>query len=375
LSSLPIIVASLDDVSSAASRKIIVTGDLVYCSLKPDLDTPGFLPQPPIVAERGLVARIRPDSRKVHLVLKQEVSDMQGIRIAYAIEGYIAWGLRQSDEGLKVLIGGSECHGECNVSVCVFSSGRLLSIEERRLPLPGSLQWEDSVRALLASITESYPSASIFQADPLPDWGIAEVRHLGAEPLKGLRYRSTRTGKLPPLFVAVPLSLLAVGTLAYAGVVGLGYYTYQEQVEQYQVAASNPVILQYGGLDEDTLASLRKKEALLKAARPTHALAPHAARLTAQLSETDGLTLLELRFPVTTNKDKNEPTADFLLSVSVVPTSATLIDQAKEVMGKISDRTGLTLRLVNRSDGQGAKARVLNMEALLSDFDKKGGRP
>lgn len=369
------VVSSVEEFRNAAATRLILAGELVFCSMRGMQDIPGFIPRPPLHALRSPLARLRAKAPKVHIAVNAVAQERPGVKLAYAIEGYINWGLRETAPGTRVLIGGGESNGVCNVSICVFSQGALTALEERRLPVRTSLDWEDSVLTLLAYLTDKYPGAKLHLAAPLPDWGVSGITYIAADPFKGLKFHSAQPRASAAGNLAFPLGLLLLSGAAYGGVLGYGYYLYEEKVEAYRTAARNPVIVKQGGIDEGALGILKKKEAFLNAPRQLESLLARVPDLAARLGQDQTMRLLELRLPADAPKDPGQPPADYMISVLVPAADKSRIYQAKDVMSAISARTGLTLRLVGRGTTESDKVTVFKMEALLPDPNKKGPAP
>jgi hypothetical protein len=192
------------------------------------------------------------------------------------------------------------------------------------------------------------------------------------QPFSSVSFRASRSDALAPVFVIAPLVLLGVGVCAYVGAVGYGYYLYHQKVQDYELVLSHPVITKYGGLDEQGMALLGKRQAFMIKPKPIVGQFEEVSKFVSQLSEETGMQLHELSIPTAAAAQKGPK---FTLSVSVKSSSGTFLEDAAEAMNRISNRTGFVLRLASRESGGAGPTRRLKLEVVESSAKAAGGKP
>lgn len=356
---------------AARGHRILLAGETVFASLEA---TPpeGFIPLPPRESGGGILAAVRRrKGQMVHVFVDERVLSVRG-RFALAIDGYLAWGSRESAKGELVLFGGATGETGTNVEVLTFSKGRALHVTERQLPDPAENYYRDAVTGMLQEIRLRHPTARLVQAAPLQNWGIEGVEYVGDKPLRGLAFRPLAAGSTPRSMYLVPAAIAATGFGIYAISIGLGWAAYSAAVEEYEQIAADPAIRAHGGIDSNYLAILNARRTYMEQPRRQEALTAKAAAILGAIASLDNVQVLEMRLPAA-NANAPAPTTspgtghppDVALTVSVPRHGEPAVTQGKALLRALGPATGLELWLIHQGWRDQGERRVYRFEGFL----------
>lgn len=380
------ILTSADGLAALQAQKIkrvVLAGDTVFALLKPETP-PNFTQQLPRDASSSWTSQFNKNSPKAYVAVDDRLLGSPSMRFAFAFDGYLQWGLRQ--KGLTVLFGGGETSGGITVQALVFDNRRLQTIREKSLPDMASTNFQASLTTMLEELRLSYPNARFVQAAPLQDWALPEVEFIGDKALKGLsfvplaRTISLRANYLMPGLVAV------VGLLTYPAMAMMGWSKYAESVAQYDTAVSDPSIQSKEGMDTDYLSIMNARRLYMDQPRRQTELAQKSASIVTGIATVPNIQIVEMTLPAPMVSAKQpagivvspdagkkmgelgtDRPADMRVLVSTTKTNEVAFVQAKDVMTKIANATGMSLRLVHQGWRDEGTRRTFDIEGFVHD--------
>ena len=381
------VLAATDSASLRAvtARKILLAGEAVFASLQPAVPD-GFTQQTPRDAVAGIFAQFAKSAPKVFVSVDDRVFDVPKVRFALAIEGYLAWGLRECKRGTTVLFGGAETAQSTSVTIIVFSDSRVVELDEKVLPETSASYFRDALTSMIAELRMKYPTARMVQADPLESWDIPEVAHVGDAPLRGLSYRPLRKNHRRRMAYAVPATIVGLGALFYIGALTTGWNRYQQATDDYELAIADPEIRARGGIDTNFLDVMTARRVYMEQPRRQAVLADKTEFVARGIGGVPNVQILEMRLPapsitlqqqpgITVSpeqaKQRNiitpERSPDVWLAISVPKTNDAALNQAQQVMTMIANNTGMSLRLAHQGWRDDKNRRVFNIEGFIHD--------
>lgn len=365
--------------SVRGKRRILLAGELVNTSLSPaSAQSQGHMALPPITALDFWHAVIANRAPHLYLSVPQNLVSMRS-RFAVAPAGYLQWGLKLRHD--CILLGGAESGDQLSVDVMVFANRRLIAVDQRYLPLPAAMTFDDAVAALVGDLRTQYRSSSehLYVAAPLPEQvAQQDAIWIDTDPLRSLVFRpltSSRTGVSHgwrAIFGAgmLGLSCFALGT-------GLSWMKYRDAVSAFDAARAFSAF-QDGSIDESRLAVLEARKELLTSRRSEKAMLEAIERVAKAIASDGRIKISSVQAPASAGsaigneeavRDRSlkerEPDIQVVVSSPLLPVSG--IEQATGVLAALSKSTGLSLRLaqggVRESDGQ----RFFTIEGFLHD--------
>ena len=377
--------ASPEAIQALTGRRILLAGETVFAGLQafvPDK----FVRQAPREAEAGLFSQFGKNVKKVHISVDERLFDIPRVRFAIAMEGYIAWGLRDARKGTTVLFGGAETPRATNVTILVFANGQVVEIDEKVLPPPAETYFRDALTALLGEMRLKYPTARVVQAAPLSEWQDVGVVYVGEAPIKGVAYRPlTRSYSQRSAFV-LPAAVVLCGALFYVGAIASGWSSYSSAVGAYDEAMADPAIRNQGGIDVRLLDAMTARRQYMEQPRRQAVLAEKTAYIVKGIGALSGVQILELKLPapsinpqqqfgVAVSPDQlrqrqqiaPDRSPDVWLSVAVPKTAEPAINQAKAALTVMANSTGMSLRLDHAGWRDEKSRRVFFVEGFIHD--------
>lgn len=380
-------IANVYDLGNDLDTKLLLGGTAVFVSLQASQAPPkGFIAQRPREAVGGLFGGFNKKSPKVFVYFDQKLMDLAKTRFAFVIDSYLSWGLSQRKrKGVMVLLGGIErIDAESHLDVLVFDNGNLIDLYDRELPARKSLMFNAAVESVIGEILSKHPTASIKQAGPMDSLDLPDVEYIGNKPLKKISYRPLSKSMSSNGDYVVPTLVVLGGLLFYVAAIGSGWNRYSGALSKYEIAAADPSFKAQGGADINYLDVMTQRRFYMNAPRRQDLLPDAALNIVRGIGAVKNVQIKELKLPapsvspqtqygfavVPTGKTNNdliqadrEPDAS--LTISVPSTSASALDQAREVMTIIANQTGMSLRLtINGSKNEG-KLRTYKIEGFI----------
>jgi len=383
----PQVLANISDetLRALSSKKVLLAGETVAASLDPWVPE-GFVQQAPREAVAGILAQFEKNAPKVHLSVDGRLFDVTRIRFAIALEGYIAWGLKERRKGATILFGGAGTAHTTNVSILVFTNGRVTEIDEKVLPEASSTYFRDVMSPMVQELAIKYPAARMVQAAPLENWNIPGVEYVGDEALKGLSYRPlVRVFNRRAAYV-VPGGVAAIGVLFYLAVTTVAWNNYSREVDEYDATMADPTITTQGGIDTHFLDAMTARRQYMDQPRRQSALAEKAAGIVRGVGALPDVQILELKLPapsvnpssqigITVNPEQRpqtqqitaDRTPDVWISVALPKTADPAINQAKAAMTVMANNTGMSLRLAHSGWREDKGRRIFDVEGFIHE--------
>lgn len=373
-------------IQSIASRNVLLAGEAVFVSLN-DTAEKGFVKQIQLEANRGFVSQFAKQSAKVHVSVDERLFDARRVRFAFAIEGYVSWGLARRGKGTFILFGGAANQTSTNVTIVVFSDGRVVEINEKVLPEASGNYFKEALATTFAELRSKYPNAQFFQAAPLENWGLPDVTYLGESALRRISYRPLTRGHSPVKKFIIPSLIAGLGLIFYIGALGVGWNKYNTAINTYNQSINDPAIKNQGGIDSNFLNVVNARRVYMEEPRRQSILADKSELIVRGIGVVPGVKILELRLPAPSLNPQNqigvtispqqamiekaitaERTPDVWLSIAVPKSKEPAINQAKSAMLLIANSTGMSLRLAHQGwrDDQ-ASRRIFNIEGFMHD--------
>lgn len=367
------------------AKKALLAGEAMFASLSPT--TPqGFAAQMPRETTAGILAQFVKDAPKVYVAVDEKLFDIKKLRVAFAVDGYLNWGLRQRSNVPVVLFGGGELETSVNVEIMIFHKHRLIELHEKSLPHIGAMYFHDALAAMLAELRVAYPTARFVQSAPLSDWSVKDVEYIGEKAIKSLTYRPLNRAINTRSSYAIPAVLTAMALLIYPALAVSSWSKYNAAIEAYDTAIADPTIKSKEGMDTDFLTTMNSRRMYMEQPRRQTLLIAKSESIVSGIAAIPGLKIVEIKLPApgakpqtqiglnvdptadnqraTINKDRP---ADLWISISAPKSGEVAITQAKDIMTEITNNTGMSLRLTHqgwRDDGQ---RRVFNIEGFIHD--------
>jgi hypothetical protein len=373
------------DTASLNARRVLLAGETIFASLQPSVPD-GFVQQVPRSATAGLAANFRKSAPKVYVSVDARLLDIPGVRFALAIDGYIAWGLRESRKGTMVFFGGVETEKATYINILVFSNGELVNIDEKVLPEKSESYFRDALLAIVSDIRLKFPTARFVQAALLENWQIDGIEYIGDKPIQRLSYRPLTKNYRQYSDLLFPGALVAVGMSFYVGIVSLGWNKYSQAVADYENALTDLAIKERGGVDSGFLDIMNARRIYMEAPRRQIELVNKVASIVRGIGAVPDVQVLEMKVPapsinsqqqvgITIDPDlarKKQQIAadrapDVWFSISVPKAQDSAINQARSVMVLIANSTGMSLRLAHQGWRDDQTRRIFNIEGFLHD--------
>lgn len=381
------VITSLHDVGvqEIHARKILLAGESMFASFS--ATTPqGFVVQMPRDAMAGLFTQFNKDAPKIHVAVDERIFDLKKIRVAFAIDGYLDWGLRQRSKVPTILFGGGELENSVNVEIMVFHKNRLTELREKSLPPVGAMYFHDALASMLAELRVAYPNARFVQASPLTDWAIKDIEYIGNKAIKGLTYRPLTRSINDRSSYLIPGVLTLAALAIYPALAMSSWSTYNAAIEGYDTAIADPTIQSKQGMDTEFLTTMNSRRIYMEQPRRQKILVEKSEMVVAGMSSIPNLQIIEIKMPAPGNKSKEQVgltidsdaeksravikkdrPADLWFSIAVPKTGEVAIEQAKEIMTEITRNTGMSLRLTHQGWRDDGKRRIFNIEGFIHD--------
>lgn len=376
-------VGGLAALRAAKTKRVLLAGDTVFAQLKPEAPT-GFTLQIPRDAAFGFLTQFSKHTPKAYVAVDDRLLTSPEMRFAVAFDGYLHWGLRQ--KSLTVLFGGGESPSNVTVQTMVFDNNRLLAIKEKNLPEISSTDFQATLRAMLEEMRLAYPTAKFVQAAPLTSWATPGVEFIGEKALKGLTYLPlSRTVSFRASYL-VPGLIAVLGLLSYPTMAMMGWAKYSDAVTQYDNAISDPTISSKEGMDTDYLTIMNARRLYMEQPRRQTALAQKSAAIVTGIATVPNIQIIDMTLPapVVTSKVPTgfvvspdagkqlgqigtDRPADMRVMISTPKSKEVAFVQAKEVMTKIANATGMSLRLVHNGWRDDGVRRTFDIEGFVHD--------
>lgn len=381
-------------------RKVLVCGDCIMATLDSSalaaaVDPQGqvgrMIPQAPRVTAPALKGMFGARGKPLLFAVDHRLFDRQRTRFAFAIDGYVSWGLRHG-RGTTVLLGGAQDGGNTYLDVLVFQDNVLVEVQSNELPSHLDARFSAFLATLLDSLTERYAQPRIVAASPLPDWGHPGVEYLGLAPLRGLRFAPLSV-KVSSVAGAKSAAIVAsVGVAVYAGFLGVGWNMYTGAVKSYEMEAADPQLQESGGISNSALEEMQQQRLFMEAARPQELLTQRSRRIVSAVASVPGVKINSLTFHA--GASGNEPgqfgapagpvseapassdagaagdaasSPDVSMVIVVPSTGAYALDQAKAVMQQVGSASGMALRLApgGASEDDAAGTRTFTIQGMI----------
>lgn len=377
--------ASAADLGASQTRKLLIGGQLVFAALHSDSKPPkAYVAQQPREAVPGLLAGFRKNNPKVHVHVHPNVLDHSKARFAFLIDAYVGWGVKQRKGSVAVIGGIEQKDGGFHVDVLVFDTGRLVSLYDLELPERSSPRFDAAAASVVARIAVAHPKARIVQVAPLDNWNLQGVEYLGDKPLRSLSFRPIGRGTSNKRHLLLPASIVAAGAIFNAGSIGLAWGKYSESIERYDVAARDPMIVKQGGIDSNYINVMTQRRLFMETPRRQDLLPNKILTIVRGIGVLPSVQIVEMKLPAPSlgtqpasnivvdpegNKNPNLITADRVpdtwMRISVPKSDGSALDQAHDVLARLADSTGMTLRLVQRGWQEDGARRIFTIEGFI----------
>lgn len=385
----------LSDAAPAAlgqvkSRHVLLAGEPVFVALRTAEQSPpvGYIPQPPRDGVRGLMATLAKNMPKLSVSVDERLLALKKCRFAFAIDGYLAWGLRREHRRRQlILFGGAGTADSTNVEILVFANEKLAAVHEKTLPPADAPHFQDALGSMVAEMRHKYATARMVQAAPLPDWKHEQIEYIGDLPLRSLSYRPLSRTDRQRSAIVVPGAIVAAGLLTYGGMLLAGWGAYSSAVEGYDHAVADPAVLNKGGIDTAFLDVMSVRRYYMGEPRRQEVLAEKADQVVKGVAAVDRVQILEMKLPapsvapqqqvgVSVSPDAEQQrrqispdrSPDVWISISVPRSAEPAMVQAKEdVLRRIANATGMSVRLPNQGIREDKGRRIFDIEGFFHD--------
>lgn len=369
----------------ATEKKLLLAGDSIFASMNP-ITPHGFIEQTPREAAAGFFAHFRKNVPKMYVSVDERLFQFPKTRFAFAIEGYLSWGLKERQKGTKVLFGGAESESSTNISILIFSDGQLIELDEKVLPGKTATFYRDALMEMIAEVKIKYPTAHLVQAAPLESWGIQDIEFIGNKALRGINFRRLIRGYNPKTALILPVAITGFGLASYAIAATIGWNAYSSALENYEQAVADPSVTARGGIDPGYLDTMNARRIFMEEPRRQTLLADKAADIVKGIGSVSNVQILELKLPapsinpeqqvgISVNPNQvaqrqqisPDRTPDIWFAIAVPRTSDSAINQARAVMTTIASHTAMSLRLSHQGWKDDHDRRVFNIEGFIHD--------
>lgn len=373
------------------SKKILLAGQTVFAALSEDGHPESFVQQAPREGTSYLRSLLRKTSPRVYVSVDERLFSIRS-RFAFAIDGYLSWGISASAQSTVILLGGGKTTAGTSVNVITFQNGVVEEIGEKNLPASSDPLFQDAVNSMLSGLRGKYPSARIVLASPLENWSVPGVEYIGDKPLKRLSYRPLVQAYKPSRKFAVPAAISVLGMGVYSAALGIGWSNYQGALQEYEKAISTAAVKDQGGIDTNFLDVMNARRFYMEQPRRQIRLTQESMRVVRGIGVIDNVQIVEIKLPAPSIGRNNQAagtlvnpehvrarqqimpnrTPDVWMSISVPSTHDTAITQAKDVMTKIANSTGMSLRLAHQGWKEESKSkqdprRIFSIEGFIHD--------
>ena len=373
------------DVQAIHARKLLLAGEAIFASF--GATTPqGFAAQLPRDATAGILAQFSKDAPKIHVAVDEKLFSIKKIRVAFAIDGYLNWGLRQRSKVPVILFGGGELENSVNIGVMVFHKNRLVELREKSLPPIGAMYFHDALAAMLSELRAAYPTARFVQSAPLSDWAVKDVEYIGDKAIKSLSYRPLSRASYDRSNYLIPAAITALALFIYPALAMSSWNDYNAAIEAYDTAIADPAIQSKEGMDTDFLTTMNSRRMYMEQPRRQTILVEKSEIIVAGIASIPGLQIVEIKMPAPgvksneqiglvadTDSEKKKAVigkdraADLWVSIAAQKSGDVAIIQAKEIMTEITKNTGMSLRLTHQGWREDGKRRIFNIEGFIHD--------
>lgn len=384
-------IGSYNDLNNVQSKRALLAGEVVFATMQANTAAShGFVFQEPRSISSSVVDLYKRDATKLSVALDPRLFDRRGITFGLAIDGYLHWGKKQKSRDPLILFGGAQSSFGINLDVLVFQDGRLIAYSEKLLPAKSDYTFSNSLESLLDEFMAMYPTASIYQGEPLEPWDHPSVTWVGEQALKGVSYRRLGKAGATPNAFAIPALVAAGAILIYGLVVTNGWRQLSAATEDYDQAVDSPAIRKQGGINTQYLDLMNVRRLFMEEPRKQTRLAKKAADIAGGIASLPNTRITEMRLPAPTSNASaqtglaaekaqtvspeglgvrsvsgREP--DVLLVLAVPKSQQPAIDQAKDLMAAVAAKTGMSLRLAHSGSKDLMTERTFNIEGFIHD--------
>lgn len=383
------VLTSLDggELSRPIAKKVLLCGEAVFTAFGSNVQPPirGFVAQPPRETVSGFLTQFEKTPAKLCVWMDGRLLNLKKVRFAFAVDGYLAWGLRQRRKGVLVLLGGATVQRNTNIEIFVFVDGRLAKTMEKVLPATSDPAFIDTRDGLLAELRTAYPTGHFVQAAPLENWNVDVVEYVGDAPLKRLSFKPATQLAKQRSAIALPAMIAAGGLAAYVGFFTLGWEHYNAAQSAYQVAIQDPAIHEKGGIDTNFLDIMNARRIYMETPRRQVFLVGKAEKVIRGIAAIDRVNVIELRLPapsvnpqagagvmINPTQEKliisPDRSPDVSVQLSVPKADIPALTQGKnEVLEGIAKHTGMSVRIAQQGISEDKGMRLYNIEGFFHD--------
>ena len=370
------------DVNAAQGDRLLVGGGLLYASVNPTVQAPGqYIEQTP--REAGALWRVFSKSPpKMYVRVHPDLVSITKAKVGFLVDGYLAWGRRQR-KGIIALVGGlSTGDYGFQLDVLVFDRGQLIDIFDKQLPSPNSPEFQLAAQSVVGEIRDKYKADRIVLAAPLVDLQIPGTEHIGAQPLKLIKFARLTLLEKQRVSWYIPAAASVAGMAFYVGAIALPWSRYATAVDDFERAAKSPEITAHGGLDAGYKAVMSQRRHFMEAPRRQQSLPSVLLSIVRGVGVVPGIRILEMRLPAPSVGVANDPSLvvsqnpeskaigagaqpDVQMRLSVAKSGTSAMEQGKAVIGTLSESTGMELRIVPQGWRDEGDRRVYTIEGFM----------
>lgn len=299
-------------------------------------------------------------------------------RCCFALDQYLAHGRARPESHLH-LITGHIADDDTILHIFTFDNGALTAIDERVLASASHGRFSADYASLLSSYDRN--DYTVVVTDPLPrppsHMDSSNLRYLDGQIYdKLITFYIVDEAAEPSFMVRHGLSIIVgiASIMLYIGSMALPYDSYHDSTENFRrIAATIPQSdLAFGS---DQLKTMSERRMFLSEERAQHETVPFLRRLTSALAANGSDVIVRSLALNQIKIQSTDPDIAIVIDMKKSPDSnLTVLDQAKPILDRLSERMGVDFRLAHnafqeRSGPNNSKTLSFNIEG---EFKRKG---
>lgn len=353
-----------------SGNRAVLIGNATHISMR-EANLGNFIslkPRSSVSAMQGLWEKNPP---KVYFSINQDIvhAGAKKFVFAFANDAYLHWGY--ASKGSTLLLGGSCGEASTYLQIFHFESGKLVSTEERTIPGYTDLrQYSDTAGTIIDQYRHNFPSIKVFYSAPLRKFAddLTHIEYVDEAIFKSLKYRTLDfSEKKRSSGNFIPVALCVLGVLSYVGLLGKGWFDYQNATGGFDVAMKDPIVDEAGGIDPNVIDVIQQQRFFMQEAKTQVDLSRKTRLLVNAIARIGEVQIksMSVYIPPSKTDAKVLDRPDIRIIIIVPHSGKAALDQGKEILDVISSNSGLTLHMARQGFKDIEKRREFTLEGFF----------
>lgn len=347
--SSPSFVVDSGDIAGLGDKvtKAVLIGSASFVSMS-ELGMENYAPVEPRSSMSGFKRLYDRNQKKVYFAINEDilVAASNRIQFAFAYDALLKWGY--STKGNTILLGGISTAETTYMQVFVFQNGDLVQTEERELSASDSPYYEETALSIIDDLQSKFPESKVYYAAPLPKFSdsVKQLNYLSEDIYKSLTYQKLgiTTNRAKPSLI-LPLGVILASTVALSLLLFKGWTEYNNAVEAFNTAMSDPVVKMDGGVGGNFVDKVGRQRAFMLAPRYQIELNSKTTQLVTAATRVPNARIISLQ--VISPSLTTEGGANIQIILAVPGSNRLALEQGKEMLDIISSKAGISLHMAS----------------------------